>query len=234
MLRRFGVSLALLCVVTLALGAAGAATAKRAVFSVTFTATLTKDWTLTETADDDCAATTRFAGQWRLQLASRRAARVVATAPPGRGQRVRFSGAEIRALFGTARQTGSTTTGRSVRCGEEGVQRDCTREQRAVRNARARFGSPRAGILRFHPLQGAAGVRSLTASCGNEPRDVRAIRTDLTLADGPLSAADVFARDVPRFFVSGNTEQVTTIEGDIEGRVTERVRWTLTFRRLAR
>jgi hypothetical protein len=74
-------------------------------------------------------------------------------------------------------------------------------------------------------------VRSLTAACGNEPADVRTIRTDLSLAEGPLAAADVFARNVPRFFVSGNTEQVTTLDGELEGTVTERVRWTLTFTR---
>jgi hypothetical protein len=42
----------------------------------------------------------------------------------------------------------------------------------------------------------------------------------------------VFDRDVPRFFISGNSRQVTTIEGPYDGRVTERVRWTLTFTRL--
>jgi hypothetical protein len=43
----------------------------------------------------------------------------------------------------------------------------------------------------------------------------------------------VFDRDVPRFFISGNTQQVTTLEGPYDGRVTERVRWTLTFTRVS-
>ena len=70
------------------------------------------------------------------------------------------------------------------------------------------------------------------SGCPEEPVDIRAIRTDLALADAPLSSADVFDRDVPHFFVSVNTTQETTIEGDYDGRVTERVRWTLTFTRL--
>ncbi len=52
------------------------------------------------------------------------------------------------------------------------------------------------------------------------------------LADAPLSAADVFGRDVPRFYIRGNTTQETTIDGEYDGRVTERARWTLTFTRV--
>ena len=62
---------------------------------------------------------------------------------------------------------------------------------------------------------------------------MRALRTDLRLADAPLSAADVFSRQVPRFFIGGNTTQETTIEGEYDGKVTEHVRWTLTFTRVS-
>jgi len=72
----------------------------------------------------------------------------------------------------------------------------------------------------------------LLGSCPDEPADVRALRTDLRLADAPLSAADVFSRKVPRFFISGNTSQETTIEGEYDGKVREQVRWTLTFTRV--
>jgi hypothetical protein len=63
---------------------------------------------------------------------------------------------------------------------------------------------------------------------------IRSIRADLPLATGPLDAGDVFDRNVPRWFVTGDTEQVTTIEGDVDGTVTERVRWRLNFTRLPR
>jgi hypothetical protein len=146
---------------------------------------------------------------------------------------VRFNRAVVAALAGTALQSGSTTTAPpNASCPGAAVQRDCTRQRRTVRGARATFASPRRGVLRLGRLQRASGIRSLAGGCGNEPADVRAIRTDLNLANGPLAAADVFALDVPRFFVSGNSEQVTTLEGPVEGRVTERVRWTLTFTRL--
>jgi hypothetical protein len=59
------------------------------------------------------------------------------------------------------------------------------------------------------------------------------VRTDLPLATGPLDSADLFDRNVGRWFVTGDTEQVTTIEGAVDGRVTERVRWTLNFTRLS-
>jgi hypothetical protein len=73
----------------------------------------------------------------------------------------------------------------------------------------------------------------LRGSCPDEPAEVRALRTDLRLAGAPLSAADVFSRKVPRFFISGNTTQETTIEGEYDGKVREHVRWALTFTRVS-
>ncbi len=82
-------------------------------------------------------------------------------------------------------------------------------------------------------MQGASAARSFRGTCPEEPADIRSLRTDLGLADSPLSVADAFDRNVPRFFISGDTVQETTIEGEYEGKVVERVRWTLTFTRLA-
>jgi hypothetical protein len=226
-------SLALLACLLVAAGtAAHAATPKHAAFKVTLTATLTKDWTATQVDDEtDCTRTTRRVGHWLAKLATRTAGRIRAV-DAGRG-RVRFSGT-VRAIAGFATQFGSVTTlsggpppcdrrSRSVRCGSE---------RRSFRGGSTVVRNPRRGILQLMGVRGAEPIRFRSA-CLDEPTDIRAIRTDLPLATGPLDASDVFAQNVLRFFITGDTEQVTTLEGEVDGRVTERVRWKLTFTRLA-
>ena len=80
---------------------------------------------------------------------------------------------------------------------------------------------------------GAATPQRARGSCPAEPAEVRALCTDLHLTGAPISTADVFSRQVPRFFISGNTTQETTIEGEYDGKVREHVRWTLTFTRVS-
>ena len=109
----------------------------------------------------------------------------------------------------------------------------CALRRVGFRGATVRLTTPRAGRARFTTLRGASAVRSFRGSCPEEPADIRTLRTDLRLADAPLSAADVFGRDVPRFFIRGNTSRETTVEGEYEGKVSERVRWMLTFTRVS-
>jgi hypothetical protein len=230
-LRVGSVSL-LASVVVLAAGTAHAAQRSEAAFKVTLNATLTKDWTFTHVDEDaGCTRTTRGAGRWQATLSTRRAATVRAIGAGG--GKVRFSGAVLRALAGTASQTGSFTTKSTGDPTCERVARSvrCARERRSFRGASTSFASPRRRVLRLGRLRGAGGMR-FQSRCLELPLDIRKISTDLPLAPGPLDAADVFARNVPSWFVTGDTEQVTTIEGDVTGRVTERVRWTLTFKRI--
>jgi hypothetical protein len=230
---RVGVFALLACVLAVAGGTAHAAKPKEAVFKVTLSATLTKAWTFTRVETDaDCTRTTRGTGRWEAKISTRSASRVRAFSA-GRG-RVRFSGAALRALAGTASRVGSVTTTATGQPPCERVARSvrCARERRSFRSGSTSLTSPRKTVLRPGRLRGAEAIRSFRSSCLEEPSAIRAIRTDLPLASGPLDAADVFARDVPRWFISGDTEQVTTLEGDVEGRVTERVRWTLNFTRV--
>lgn len=230
---RLGVLAIFACLLAVAGGTAYAAKPKQGVFKVTLTATLNKEWTFThvDSTDSPCTQTTRGVGRWEARLASRAAGRVRVIAA-GRG-RVRFSGATLKTLAGAASKSGSmtiSTTGpppcerssRSVRCGQE---------RRAFRRASTSISSPRRGIVRLGRLRDADVIR-FRSRCLEEPSDIRAIRTDLPLAPGPLDVGDVFARTVPRWFITGETEQVTTIEGETDGRVTERVRWRLNFTRL--
>ena len=203
------------------------------MFDVTLTATLTKDWTVKRVVQGECVETTTATGHWKLSLRSRRSSRLAFTAPAGRSRALRLSPAVVRAISGTATQGGRlrTDTG-GPRCVRSTRTINCAVKRASFRNASARLTTPRAGTARFARIQGAGPSRSLRSSCPEEPSDVRAARTELELAEAPLSTPDVFDRGVPLFFITGDSEQVTTIEGDYDGRVTERVRWKLTFKRL--
>ena len=212
---------------------AGAATQQRAAFSVTLTGTLTKTWSVAETVEGDCDRVTTMAGRWQARLSTARPSRVVALAPTGSRPMVRFAPGVVGSIAGDAARTGLTKVEmRGARCTRAVEQRKCRRSAaRSVAGPR----ESRARVARGH---GSAALppsraRAAAGAC-SEPSEVRSITTDVNLADAPLDAADVFARDVPRFFISGDTVQVTTLEGGLEGTVTERVRWTLTFTRLAR
>jgi hypothetical protein len=231
---RLGVPL-LTCLLALAGGAAHAATPRQAVFRVTLTATLTKDWTFTRTESEaGCTRVIRGVGHWQTKLSTRRSSRVRAIASGG--GKVRFSGATLRSIAGIATQSGTMTiSGQGAPpCNRLGRTIRCDEQRRAFRGGFVSFGNPRRGVLEFRALRGVATIRSFDTTCPEEPGDIRAVRTDLPLATGPLDGSDVFARDVRRWFVSGDGEQVTTIEGEVPGRVTEHVRWTLTFTRIAR
>jgi hypothetical protein len=233
-LRRIGVLGVLGCVLLMGWGAAGAATAQRAAFTVTLKGTLTKDWTLTRTvAEGECDKVTTSKGHWQLGLATRKSSRVVLLGPSGPGRPLRITSGVVRSIAGTASQTGSSRlVTRGPRCVSSTQTRNCGSQRRSFRNGTVRLTSPARSVGRFTRLQGAAAARSFPATCPEEPAEIRSIRTELTLADAPLDAADAFNRTVPRFFISGDTTQETTLEGEYNGTVTERVRWTLTFTRL--
>jgi hypothetical protein len=232
--RRLGVLLVGACVLLSAWGAAGAATPQRAEFRVTLTATLTKDWNHVRLVQTDCIRATTHIGRWKLSLATRRPSRMVISRPVSATSGLRLGPAVVSSIGGQATQTGSRRVEVSGdRCDRDVRRTVCASQRRSFRGASARLTNPSRGKARFAPLRGAAAARSFRPTCPEEPTEIRSIRTDLALADAPLSAADVFDRDVPRFFISGNTRQVTTLEGPYDGRVTERVRWTLTFTRLS-
>ena len=232
MLRLHGVLVLLVCVVSLGWGAAGAATPQRAAFNVKLTGTLTKDWTVSRTVEGECTEVTTHTGQWRMTVGTRRQSRIVFTSR-GRGRRLGISPSLVRSIAGSATRGGSLlVTSRGPGCTGPIRRVRCAVRRADFRGASVRLTTPRAGLARFTALVGVSAARSIRGACPEEPADIRALRTDLRLADAPLSTADVFGRDVPRFFISGNTTQETTIEGAYDGKVTERVRWTLTFTRV--
>jgi hypothetical protein len=231
--RQFGVFWLVAFLVTCASSTALAAQPNEARFRVKLTGTLTKTWTFTRSeGEPGCIITTRGTGKWEVKLATRSATRVRAVV--GRDGRVRFFGGPIRAIAGTATRSGTTSVNGqgSPPCERQTKTIRCDVQRRAFRGATSSLLSPRRGVLQLGPLRRAAGIRSFPSGCPEEPPDIRSIQTDLPISTGPLSRADVVARNVPAFFVSGDSEQTTAISGDVEGNVTERVRWTATFTRL--
>jgi hypothetical protein len=234
MLLRLGFFALTACTLVLAAGTAHAAKPKQAVFRVTLTATLTKQWRFTQVEEEGtCLRTTRGTGRWEANLSARRSRRIRAV-QAGQG-RVRFSG-PVAAIAGSAVRSGTSTvtTGGDPPCERSSRSVSCRRRRAAFRGGWSSLRSPRGGVVGLGPLRGAGAIYSFRAGCPQEPSDIRGIRTDLTLTTAPLDAGDVFGPNIPRFFTTGDIEQVTTLEGDVEGRVTERVRWTLVFTRVSR
>lgn len=232
MLRRVG-GFAVLAAFLLAWGAADAATPQRAAFRVTLTGTLTKDWTVRRTVSAECDEVTTTTGRWKLTVATRRPTAIVIVRPaPGRP--LRFSPGLVRSIAGSASQTGSVRkVTQGPRCERVVRRSNCPTQRRSFRGATTRLTSPVRGKVRLTRLQGALAVRSFSGNCPEEPADIRSLKTNLDLADAPLSVADVFDRSVPRFFIAGDSVLETTIEEEYDGKAVERVRWRLTFTRLA-
>ena len=232
-LLRLGVLALSACVVALAGAAASAAPQKQALFRVTLTGTLTKQWTYTDVDDaGECVRVDRGSGSTTTKLSMRQPVRVRAT---GVGAtRVRFSGLLSR-IAGSVLRSGSRTvtmTG-DLPCERRTVSdARCSRRKQTFRGASSSLRNPRKRILQLAATRGLRLARA--AACPAEPADIASIRTDLPLATGPLDVKDVFARDIPRFFVSGDTTQDSTLTGDLEGKVIERVRWTVVFTRVKR
>ena len=232
MLRFHGVLVLIAFSVCLGWGAAGAATPQRGAFNVKLTGTLTKDWTVSRTVEGECTEVTTHTGQWRMTVGTRRQSRIVFISR-GRGRRLGISPSQVRAIAGSATRDGSVVvTSRGPGCTGPIRMMRCAQRRVDFRGATARLTTPRAGRAGFTPLRRVSAARSISGACPEEPADIRALRTDLRLADAPLSSADVLGRDVPSFFIRGNTRQETTIEGEYDGKATERVRWTLTFVRV--
>jgi hypothetical protein len=220
-------------VLVCASGSALAAKPKQARFRVTLTGTLTKTWAFTKSeGEPGCIVTTRGSGRWEAKLATRRATpvRIVAI----RGGKLRFSGTPIKTIAGTATRSGTTAINGqgSPPCERQSKTVRCAARRRSFNGGWSGLANPRRGVLQLGRLRTASAIRSSGPPCPEEPADMRSIQADLPLATGPISAADVFSRNVSKFFVSGDSQQSTAISGDIDGTVTERVRWTATFTRL--
>jgi hypothetical protein len=231
---RWGIPGLIACLLLCAGGSALAAKPSSARFRLTLAATLTKTWNATRSeGEPGCIRTTKSAGRWQATLSTKRAARVRIVA--ARRGRVRFVGGTIGAIAGSASQSGTNSVvGQgSPPCERQTRTVRCATQRRSLRGAATALANPRRGMLALTRLKRAEALRSFSPRCPAEPSEVRSVRTDLPISPSPLDTADIFGHDVPKFFVTGSTQQQTTITGDVEGTVNERVRWTVTFTRLS-
>jgi hypothetical protein len=214
-------------------GSALAAKPKQARFRVTLTGTLTKTWAFTKSeGEPGCIITTRGSGKWETKLATRQATRIRIVA--ARGGRLRFAGTPIRSIAGAATRSATTSVNGqgSPPCERQSKTMGCAAERRLFSGGWSGLANPRRGVLQLGRLRTASAIRANGPPCPEEPADIRSILTDLPLATGPISTGDAFNSNISRFFVMGDSQQQTAISGDIDGTVTERVRWTVTFTRL--
>lgn len=212
----------------------GTSSSAKATFRVALTGTTTMSWRYRrESNAGDCTRTRTGTATRTLRVRSLRPSTVTVLGAPGR---VRYAGTTVRHLAGTVRQRGS---GRVASSGpppcETSVEvLDCAGVERSFRNASVRFVSPRRGALSLRRIRGGVGDRQVRSNCPGEPRAVKVRTPGIELAPGRISEQALFDPTAAVSFASGSYEETTTFTGPEEGRVVERVGWTLTFTRVYR
>ena len=216
----------LVCLLAYLAGAAeGAAGARRASFSVTLKATVTKEWnTVGKTTSMGCPVSKRSVGRRTVKLRSTRPTTVVATFADGR---VSYAPAAVRFVAVEVSQSGDLTTGFQAPCRVRNVKSRCRRARRAVGGATYGYFRSQRNEISFRNTR----LPQSGSSCPREPSAVRAIRPGLHEAQGGLSEATLMNARYPSQTALGTAVTETDLEGTEEGRVVERVSWSLTFTR---
>jgi hypothetical protein len=227
-LRR-GLIIGLVAAVT-ALQAAAAAETSTVRLLVTVRASVTKQWTYTRvTRSDGCTSTVKGGGTRAIAIRSSDAS-IMTASWPRTSARVTFS-APVRLLAGTVNQSGTKTT----RIGGSGCDTGthkitCLRVRRSFRNQTVQLVSRRAHRLGFRRMTGLVSDAFFNR-CPGEPSAVRALSGGIELADATFSERDLFDRTTAGVTLQGSAD-VTTKLLKSPGNVIQRVRWTLTLRRL--
>jgi hypothetical protein len=214
----------LLCLFT-ALGASAreAAQTKRAVVRVTMHATVTKSWnTVTDTTLGGCDVSIHSVGSRKVVLRSTRPTKVVVTSRNGR---VTYSPAAVSFVRAELSGSGNETTKFKAPCKERTVHDDCRRARGAAARRTLRFFRSGRNEVSFRPVV----LPQVSDACPTQSADVRAIRPGLHQAEGELSEAALTNPRVPAQTAFASLDAETDLDGDEVGRVTERIRWSLTF-----
>jgi hypothetical protein len=209
----------------LAGAAHGASQPKRVAFSVTLSATVTKDWnTVTESTVSGCPTSERSIGKRTVTLRSARPTTVLVTL--GRG-RVSYSPRIVKYVRAGLSQSGSTTTSIQAPCKERMMVSRCTHQRRALGGARFGFFRSKRNEISFR----SARLPESSMPCPRESSAVRAIRPGLQQAQGELSESALMDPRGPIQTATATAEIETDLDGQESGRVVEHVRWALTFSR---
>ena len=195
----------------------------RATFRVTLTAKLTKSWNYVLTRDvGECTTVTYVLGTRTITLRSLRPTSVTATGSPGRA---RFVPAVVGAIRSQATQSGSVTVTRPG-CG--GPSRDdCAVGRRTLSNQAVQFYRTRPGELSFRRTRDFGA--GLSTTCPSQHPLVLVEQPALREAEGDINERQLFDADIRSQMVTGSFEEETDLEGNPDGKVVERVTWTLRF-----
>jgi hypothetical protein len=221
---RIGALATLTCACALVLGAAvEARPTLQATFRVTVTAQVTKTWDYTVASQaGDCTTSTHVKGSRVFTLRSSRPTIVTATGAPGR---VRFTPALVRSVTARTTQGGEVTvTQRGLGCTGR-THTICTTLRRTLTNQTLRFFRSRPGEISFRRSRDFGS--GLPRTCPPEHSEVQAERPGIHEAQGRLAERQLFDRRIRSQSATGSFEEVTEIEGNPDGRVVERVTWTL-------
>jgi hypothetical protein len=209
----------------LAGAAHGASQPKRVAFSVTLSATVTKDWnTVAESTENGCPTSVRSVGKRTVTLRSARPTIVLVTLGGGR---VSYSPAIVRNVNAGLTQSGSTTKTVGTPCLAQMTHSRCGHQRRALSGARFGFFRSARNEISFH----SARLPELTMPCPRESSTVRAIRASLQQAQGELSESALMDPRTPNQTAVASADIETDLDAQEKGRVVEHVQWALTFAR---
>lgn len=223
---RIGALAALICASALVAAAAvDARTEARAAFRVTLSAKLSKSWNYVFVREQGgCTVTTHSVGTRTITLKSLRSTTVTATGSPGR---VRFAPPVVGRLSVRATQRGNVTvTERGPGCAGS-TREDCATQTRTLTNHAVGFYRTRPGELSFRRTRDFGS--GLSRTCPPQHPEVLEEQPALRDAEGDINERQLFDLGIRSQAVIGSFEEETGIEGNPDGKVLERVTWTLRF-----
>ena len=210
-----------------ALGASArdASSGRRAVLKVTLHATVTKSWnTVTHTTLSGCDVAIHSIGTRKVTLRSKRATKVLVTSGSGR---VTYRPPAVRFVAVVVNGSGDQTTKYESPCQQPTEHVSCPRAHKVLSGGSLGFFRSRRNEISF----GHARLPDVGGSCPFQSATVRGIRPGLNQAQGELAEAALTNPRVPGQTAIASADVTSELDGDEEGTVTERVRWSLAFAR---
>jgi hypothetical protein len=210
-----------------ALGASArdVSSARRAVLKVTLQGTVTKSWnTVTHTTLSGCEVAIHSIGTRKVTLRSKRATKVLVTSRPGG---VSYRPHAVRFVAIAVSGSGDQTTKYESPCQQPTEHVNCPRAHKVLSGATLGFFRSRRNEISFRPVR----LPDVGGSCPFQSATVRGIRPGLNQAQGELAEAALTNPRAPGQTAIASADVTSELDGDEEGTVTERVRWSLAFAR---
>lgn len=214
----------LLCLLAVPCGAAAHASASPAptLFRLTIVGTARQEWSFTGAPEvsGDCRRTETSEGIRTATFRTR--APVIVRFAGGRVLPVDVRGILGKVTLGGANTTEETCTGG----GGSSKIADCARTRRVFTGATVHAASPRPGVVAF---KGIANVRLATAGCPREPADVRRRPLGPPLNLVRLPKVALMENRLARLTLRAIRNRRKVYGSPEQGRLVERVEWTLKF-----